>query len=239
MNRAAVLTYHNIGAPPKGAKLRGLYVRPRMFAFHMLWLAIAGFNVGTLDDMLAFSKGRGSRKRLVALTFDDGYADFYRNAYPVLKRCRFPAAIFVLSDPGLKENAWDAERLNMRKRLLSGNEIEELKRHDISFGCHTKTHPRLSTLSDRDIESEVSGSKGELEARLGRPVRFFCYPYGDFDQRVVAEVKQAGYAAAFTEKRGFVYSGDDPFALKRIPIRLNTHPLALIWKLHTNYEEHR
>lgn len=239
MNRAAVLTYHNIGAPPRGAKLRGLYVRPRMFAFHMLWLALAGFNVGRLDELLDFAKGQGGRKRLVSLTFDDGYADFYRNAYPVLKRCRFPAAIFLVSDPELKDNAWDAERLNIKKRLLSGREIEELKRHDVTFGCHTKSHPRLSSLSDREIRSEVSGSKDELEARLGRPVRFFCYPYGDFDQRVVAHVKQAGYAAAFSEKRGFVYRDDDLFTLKRIPIRLNTHPLALIWKLHTNYEERR
>lgn len=239
MNRAAVLTYHNIGAPPKGAKLRGLYVRPRMFAFHMLWLAIAGFNVGTLDDVLDFSKGRGSQKRLVALTFDDGYADFYRSAYPVLKRCRFPAAIFVLSDPELKENAWDAERLKIKKRLLTGPEMEELKKHGMSFGCHTKSHPHLSTLSGQEIESEVSGSKGELETRLGCPVKFFCYPYGDFDQRVIAQVKDAGYMAAFTEKRGFVYPDDDPFTLRRIPIRLNTHPLALIWKLHTNYEERR
>lgn len=239
-NRTAVLTYHNIGAPPKGARLKSLYVTPRMFAMHMLWLAVAGFRVGRLEDVLAFAKGEGNGdKKLVALTFDDGYEDFYLKAYPILRRCRFPATLFVLSDPEIKENVWDSGELRVKKKLLSGPEISELKNGGISFGCHTKSHPRLSRLSDDEIKREVSESKEELEARLGSPVKFFCYPYGDFDTRVTDQVREAGYLAAVSERRGFVHRGDDPFTLRRIPVRRNTHPLAFIYKLHTDYEERR
>ena len=100
--------YHNIGIPPKGVPLKSLYVTPRMFRFQMWYLKTAGFKVVSLQEILSFIKGNDSDERLVAITFDDGYQDFYDNAFPVLKTYKLPSTVFLVSDLVGKENIWDS-----------------------------------------------------------------------------------------------------------------------------------
>jgi peptidoglycan/xylan/chitin deacetylase (PgdA/CDA1 family) len=239
MSKAVVLMYHNIGIPPKEGKLRSLYVTPRMFRFQMWYLKTAGFRVVSLNDILSFTKGETSDERLVALTFDDGYQDFYDNAYPVLKMYGFPSTVFLVSDFVGKENLWDYQELNIRKRLLDWDAIIEMKDHHVVFGSHTRTHPFLSKLSTEMMEEELFGAKVALEKRLKLPVQFFCYPYGNYDERTVATVKKAGYLGAATMNRGLIHRGDEPFELRRSFIRLTTHPVLFLLKLHSSYEDRK
>ncbi len=228
--------YHNIGTPQEGAKMRGLYVSPGMFAFQMWYLKFAGFKVVSLREIIDFAKGNSTKGKMVALTFDDGYGDFYDNAWPVVRNYGYPSAVFLVSDLTGKENLWDSDELGIRKKLLDDTQIRELKEGGVTFGSHTKSHPFLTRLSEQDLGQEVGASKADLEKRLQSTVDFFCYPYGDMNEKVRNAVKDAGYVAAFTTCRGFVHKGDDAFALKRVPIKLNTHPLSFIVKLHTPYE---
>ena len=56
------------------------------------------YEFGTLDDVAEWLKaGGGSRKPLAAVTFDDGYADVYHHAWPILRRKGIPSAVFVVS----------------------------------------------------------------------------------------------------------------------------------------------
>ncbi|HAM52022.1 MAG TPA: polysaccharide deacetylase [Nitrospiraceae bacterium] len=240
MNKAIVLMYHNIGMPPKEGKLRSLYVTPRMFRFQMWYLKTAGFRVVSLNEILSFMRGSvSSDERLVALTFDDGYQDFYDNAYPVLKMYGFPSTVFLVSDFIGKENLWDYQELNIRKKLLDWEKIIEMRDHHVSFGSHTRTHPFLSKLSTAEMEEELFGAKATLEKRLNLPVQFFCYPYGNYDERAVAAVKKAGYLGATTMNRGLIHRGDEPFELRRSFIRFHTHPLLFMLKLHSTYEDRK
>ena len=241
--RASVLMYHNIGIPPKGAKLRGLYVRPRMFSFQMWYLKRAGFQVVSLDEMVRFAKEDSGKflkksggKRLVSLTFDDGYLDFFENAFPVLKKYGYPATVFVVSGSAGKYNGWDSDTLGVRKTLMDWDKIKLISKEGITIGAHTVSHPRLSALSGDGIVKEVSGSKAEIEERIGKPVDFFCYPYGDFNDEAVRQVRDSGFLGAVSVNRGFLYKGDDPFKIKRVPVWLNTWPLSFIYKLHSDYE---
>ncbi len=218
--------------------MRGLYVTPRMFAFQMRYLGIAGFKVVSLNEILSFAEGREAGK-IVAITFDDGYRDFYDNAWPVLKKYGYPSAVFLVSDLIGKENVWDSEELGTRKKLLDDDHIRELKEAGVTFGSHTRNHPFLTRLSEEELADEVGNSRARLERKLGSSVDFFCYPYGDMDDRVKSAVRAAGYFAAFTTERGFVHGGDDIFAIKRVPVKLNTHPLSFICKLHSEYETRR
>jgi len=237
--KVIVLMYHNIGIPPRGATLRSLYVSPRMFRFQMWYLKAAGFRVVSLREILAFTNGTRDDEKMVALTFDDGFHDFYENAYPVLKCYGYPSTVFLVSDLVGRENVWDSANLGVTKKLLDWDRIKELNDAGVTFGSHTKTHPFLTRLPDREIEDEVRGSKTALEERLGRPVEFFCYPYGDYDEKVLDAVKNAGYAGAITTKRGLIHRGDDAFSMRRSFIRLNTHPLSFLWKLHSRYEDRK
>ncbi len=237
-NMAIVLMYHNIAIPPSGDGLKSLYVTPGMFRFQMWYLKAGGFRVVPLGKIIDLINGKTCPDRLVALTFDDGYLDFYDNAYPVLKRYGYPSTVFLSSDFVGKENVWDcADGLGPRKKLLDWAEIVEMKDNGVVFGSHTKTHPFLTKLSQGEMADEVTGSKKVLEDRLDQSVRFFCYPYGDYNENVVAAVRDAGYLGAVTTKRGLVHVADDAFEMRRSFIRLNTHPLLFILKLHSRYED--
>jgi peptidoglycan/xylan/chitin deacetylase (PgdA/CDA1 family) len=236
MNRATVLMYHNIGIPPKEARLRGLYVKPRMFRFQMRYLKTAGFKVVTLKEIVDFIKGNDSKEKLVALTFDDGYQDFYENAYPVLKKYGYPSTVFLVSDMVGKKNLWDYEKLNIKKKLMDWDQIMELKEKNVIFGAHSKTHPYLTKISSEECEAEILGSKNVLEKKFGSPVDYFCYPYGDYNEGIARLVKSSNYHGAVTVQRGFVQKGDNPFEIRRVSVKLNTHPLSFLYKLHSNYE---
>jgi peptidoglycan/xylan/chitin deacetylase (PgdA/CDA1 family) len=239
VKRAAVLMYHNVAIPPRGAGMRGLYVTPRMFAFQMWYLRNAGFHVVSLEKILGFAEGKETSQRMVAVTFDDGYQDFYDNAWPVLRKYEYPSTVFLVADLIGTENSWDRDALKAGKKLLDSGRIRELEREGVTFGSHTKSHPFLTGLSAGELAEEISGSKSALEETLSAPVEFFCYPYGDRSTTVEEAVREAGYRAACTTDRGFVRRGDDPFTLKRVRVSLNTHPLSFIWKLHSDYETKR
>ncbi len=229
--------YHNIGIPPKEAKLRGLYVTPRMFRFQMWYLKQAGFQVVSLKEIVDFAKGGNARgKNLISLTFDDGYLDFCDNAFPVLKKYGYPATVFVVSGLAGRHNLWDADGLGVKKALMDWEKIRFLDENGITIGAHTQTHPKLGSIATDDAGREIFGSKAQIEKQTGGRVDFFCYPYGDFNGAAVQAVKEAGFLGAVSVGRGFVFRGDDPFTLKRIPVRLNTWPLSFICKLHSDYE---
>jgi peptidoglycan/xylan/chitin deacetylase (PgdA/CDA1 family) len=210
-----------------------------MFRFQMWYLRTVGFKVVSLHEILSFIKGNLSDERMVALTFDDGYSDFYDNAYPVLKMYRYPSTVFLVTDFIGKENLWDYQELNIRKRLLDWDQIIEMREHRVAIGSHTRKHPFMNKLSIGEIENELFGSKAALEERLNLPVEFFCYPYGHYDERAVATAKRAGYIGATTMNRGLIHRGDDPFEIRRSFIRLNTHPLLFMLKLHSDYEDRK
>jgi peptidoglycan/xylan/chitin deacetylase (PgdA/CDA1 family) len=239
VSRAAVLMYHNVATPPKGVAMRGLYVTPRMFAFQMWYLRNAGFEVVSLAKILGFAEGKETDRKMVAITFDDGYQDFSDNAWPVLRRYGYPSTVFLVADLIGTENSWDRDALKAGKKLLDADRIRKLKGEGVAFGSHTRSHPFLTRLSAVQLAREVDGSKAAIEEKLSAPVEFFCYPYGDRNKTVEDAVKAAGYRGACTTDRGFVQRGDDPFTLRRVRVSLNTHPFSFIWKLHSDYEMKR
>lgn len=103
---------------------------------------------------------------------------------------------------------------------LSWGQIEEMGRQRIEFFPHTLTHPILAHCDSQKIIREIEESKRRVEEKTGSPARIFCYPNGragDFDARVVAQLKQAGYEAAVTAEAGHDDSraAIDLFRLKR------------------------
>ncbi|MBF0555623.1 MAG: polysaccharide deacetylase family protein [Nitrospirae bacterium] len=235
MDRAIVLTYHNIGRPPKGARLPGLYVSPGAFHLQMRYLKAAGFTVVSLDGIVDFVNSQSHvnhPRRPVALTFDDGFQDFNDNAWPVLKALGFPVTVFVVTGRVGGENLWDCEYLNVRKKLLDWDAISRLKDEGVSFASHTMTHPSLTSLAGEALRGEIFGSKAALEEKSGMGVDYFCYPYGDYNEESAEMVKAAGYKAAFTTRKGCVFKGDNPYELNRISIKSTTGPLAFAYKLH-------
>lgn len=199
--------------------MRGLYVSPRMFSFQMWFLKAAGYRVVSLKKIIDFVRGAGTSGLLACLTFDDGYMNFYEKAFPVLKKYGYPSTVFMVSGLAGRSNLWDYEKNKKGgrgNRLLDWQKAVELSAGGVTFGAHTRTHPHLTSITAARMKEEILGSKRDIEDRIGRPVDFFSYPYGDYNEEVAGEVRAAGFLGATTTKRGFVLKGDDRFELKRM-----------------------
>jgi len=99
----------------------------------------------------------------------------------------------------------------------------------ITIGSHTLHHPILPTLDDATLEREVGESRRRLEAWLGRPVEWFCYPNGAHDARVRACVARHHPAAVSTEP-GVVRAGTDAMRIPRIGVEASVATSA--WRMH-------
>jgi peptidoglycan/xylan/chitin deacetylase (PgdA/CDA1 family) len=103
---------------------------------------------------------------------------------------------------------------------LTWDEIRALAKEGVEFGAHTRTHPILSRLPNRDrIREEIAGSKARLEEELRKPVMHFCYPNGtpdDYNAEVVDVVRECGFRTAVTAVPGINFADADPFLLRRL-----------------------
>jgi peptidoglycan/xylan/chitin deacetylase (PgdA/CDA1 family) len=209
-----VLMYHSLAEMPAGKK-NSLVVSAAAFEKQMRMLRQWKYSVLTLEQAAQQLRGRGPAYRPVAVTFDDGYEDNYTLAFPVLKKYRIPATIFLIyskiGTPG----------------YLNWDQIGEMKASGlIAFGSHTVTHRVLTLIPVEELEQEIAGSRRLLEEKLGQ-VKLFSYPVGKYNPEVRAAVIAAGYdAAVSTNPR---YRGNDNYALKRIKIAENAqNPLVFI-----------
>jgi len=205
-----ILSYHRFGAG-KGR----LSLTKRKFEEQMEYLQRNGFRVIPLKQLLAFLRGEVAiPRRSVVLTIDDGYRSVYDLAYPVLKKYKFPATIFIYSD------YIGNGGLNWRK--MAEMEASGL----ISFQAHSKTHDnltvRLASESMDDYKkrliNEVRMPAQLLSKRLKNSQLSFAYPFGAVNQQVVDELQRSGYEVGVTVDRGanpfFTY----PYALRRAMI---------------------
>lgn len=156
----------------------------------------------------------------IALTFDDGFLDFYENVYPILKEYEFTATVFLISDYVGKTSTWDYQK----KQHMSWDMIGEMSEHGIEFGSHGKTHVDLRSLDDKRLRVELVDSKQTIEDKTGKPVKHFSYPFGRYDNRVAKAVKETGYENAYTlstgdgeysERRHAAYLYDTPYSINR------------------------
>ena len=103
---------------------------------------------------------------------------------------------------------------------MDWDSLTDLADHGIEIGSHTKTHPHLTSLSDRELDAELRASRERLEDVLGIPCRFLAYPYGEHDGRVRAAARASGYDGAFA-----LPGRDKPrdvFALPRVGVWRHT-----------------
>jgi peptidoglycan/xylan/chitin deacetylase (PgdA/CDA1 family) len=166
------------------------------FAAQMRYLKVNGYRTITFDDLeQQLEAGEQPSRKQALITFDDGYIDTYKHAFPILQQHGFTATVFLVSSQVGGVNAWDCDRFE-RIPLVGMDEIREMQRAGISFGSHSVTHPRMRRLSPKEARREIVDSRAALQDMLGTPVRFFSFPYGDTNAALQEMVWEAGYLAA-------------------------------------------
>jgi len=209
-----VLMYHEV--VDTTATSSKLAVAPDVFADQMAYLSDSGFTAltgGALAAALA-DGGTALPERPVAVTFDDGYGDFYDHALPLLKQHGLTGTVFVTTGwVGFEDKA---------KRMLNWRELGELVECGIEVGAHTYRHPQLDQLPDKDLREELHGPKSQLEDKLGRPVPGLAYPFGYSNGKVRRAARETGYAYGYAVDNALTTSGADTFALPRLTVSQST-----------------
>jgi peptidoglycan/xylan/chitin deacetylase (PgdA/CDA1 family) len=213
-----ILAYHSVSTRRTDA----LAVRVEAFEEQMAWLRRQGYHALTLADLAA--RPSRERRRAVALTFDDGYADNHSCAFPILKRYGFVATVFVVTDHVGTDRlfSWDVPKVRNEAdrsayQALTWDQLGEMQDHGFEVGSHTCTHPELPAVSEERGREEVQRSRRDLETRLGRPIASFCYPRGKLDAAVLRMVERSGYRwGVVTAKRSGIPHG--PLTLRRVGI---------------------
>ena len=143
--------------------------------------------------------------KVVFLTFDDGYDDFYTQVLPILKKYRVKATLYVINNYIGRKGFLNRQQLNT---IIESGLVE--------VGAHTLDHSYLKTLSKKAALEEILASKQGLERELGVEVQTFAYPFGAYSADTVELVKQASFSAAVSVDPGIYQTKNDLFTLKRI-----------------------
>jgi peptidoglycan/xylan/chitin deacetylase (PgdA/CDA1 family) len=195
--RLPVLLYHHIG-PSRPGTFPQLTISPKTFERQVRWLARLGYVGIRPSDWLRFLHNRTDLpKKAFLITFDDGYADLAEYALPVLRRYRFGAGVFVVTGKLGGTNAWDEAKGSTPHQLMTADQIRYWATQGIEFGSHSRTHVDLTTITRRELNDEVLGSKNDLMNLLGSPVVSFAYPYGIIN-RDVYECVSGSFDLAFS-----------------------------------------
>ncbi|BBH20749.1 hypothetical protein Back11_20940 [Paenibacillus baekrokdamisoli] len=196
-----VLTYHSISDHSSSEYA----VTREKFEQQMAYLHSHGYRALTLAQFELYMKQQKPvDEKCVLLTFDDGYANNYDVAFPILKKYGYTATLFVITD-------W----VNS-KPYMKWTQIKELHQAGWDIMPHSRTHPHLPLETAAKQKDEILGSKKAIEHILHSKVDAFAYPYGHRSQMTVDLIHNNGYSYAFTFDDGLTSSGQNPYLLKRL-----------------------
>jgi peptidoglycan/xylan/chitin deacetylase (PgdA/CDA1 family) len=230
--RVAILSYHKIGPPAHGGWDTWYYISGEIFAGHLRLLRENGY---AFIDLPTFYKGLDDPAPLPAksalITFDDAYRNNLTVALPIMQRLGVPGVVFVPTKYIGGFNAWDAGN-EPDEPICNWDDLLALERGGVAVESHSVSHPAFSNLTPEQHEEELRQSKRDLEARLGRPVSFFAYPYGDAGNDVAfseATLRRLGYRAACLYGGGAAtLPGADRFRLPRLAMGPDSDLLAML-----------
>lgn len=200
-----ILMYHSLEIATDGNSLK---IPPAEFKEHMTWLKDNGYYTLTPDEAyLVLTENKKPAENIVWVTFDDGYANNYTEAYPILKELELKGTINYITSK-LEHPAYFHEP-----------ELKEMAASDtIAIESHTVSHLDLNSLDDTMIRSELAESKQWLDTQLNQETAVICYPAGRYDERVERIAEEVGYKMALTTEPGYASSKDGLFALKRVRV---------------------
>ena len=202
----------NIGTQPEAPRLE---VTLDYFANYLDTLRVKGIDFIGIGQVAERLKIR-SRKQFVCVTFDDGYLDTFEHAYPVLKEQQIPFCVYMTCDfyRGDARPHWNpkAEMMNVEQLVALANDPL------CTIGAHTCSHPHLSRLSFDEQRREIEDCKTDLEKIIGKSVRHFAYPYGDYNQETLQIVRDIGFETAVTTSGRSVRSDTQLLELDRVTL---------------------
>jgi peptidoglycan/xylan/chitin deacetylase (PgdA/CDA1 family) len=215
-----ILVYHVVNTQPaQSTGNPALYVPAAEFSSQMQALKAAGWHAVTLNQVAAYwARGTslGTGKPIV-ITFDNGYASHYVNAFPVLKGLGW-VGVENLPVTGLPPTDGGLSDTQVRALIAAGWELD-------TQGLTSST---LTGSDTTRLTSDLTTARQTLRSRYRVPVNWFAYPSGAYDDAVVAAVRAAGFVGATTISPGWAGPQADQYRLPRVEVVGGTTPAQLL-----------
>jgi peptidoglycan/xylan/chitin deacetylase (PgdA/CDA1 family) len=201
------------------ASLRGAKRRGNLFNIHKI-MRLLHFVRNDMCSVFQKSQAvKDDRSKYVVITFDDGFRDFYINAFPILQKYGFTATVFLptkyITDHSQKMDG---------KEHLSWDEVAELSRQGITFGSHTVGHFQLRDLDKASIKYEIEYSKQVMDSKTDGHTESFSYPFAfpeedkELTNYLTATLAAYGYKYGVSTRIGRASAADPIYFLKRLPV---------------------
>ena len=228
-----VLCYHRVLPEIAGAEPAAYSVTPEQFADQMSLLKREGFESLTLEEYFVASKGlRKLSPRSVVVTFDDGFADNYLVAWPIMRRLNMKMNLFVCSGlvagDGISAFADTENRALLSRehfpeywKPLSWEQLREMAAAGVSVGFHSHAHRNLGKMSQREIEADAKHGQLEFKKHLDQTPQFFAFPYGHYGSYSTAAIElltALGIRMFFSTELGRTPVNDSQLLVSRIVI---------------------
>lgn len=179
-----ILCYHNIDRSP--ARSNELWISTLQFEQHMQLLYDSGFHTvlpGQLYDH--YTKGTLLPSKPIMISFDDTHETHFSIAAPILEKYGFKGVFFIMSV------------CIGKKGYLAEQKIKALTDAGHAIELHTYDHPSVKKITGKQWVQQIDNPKKRLETITGKPVEYFAYPYGVWNEPAIVELKERGVKAAF------------------------------------------
>lgn len=216
---APILLYHHVDANPKGSRY---FVEPAMFDQQMQWLYDHGYKTITITQLIDVIKNGGQLpERPVVITFDDGDASIYNNAFPIMQKYGFVGVFYLITS------------YFGGTGIVTVDQVREMLNAGWEIGSHSVSHPDLSSHHEL-INTEMNDSRSKLESLFGVPVNTFAYPSGRVDEVVTNRAYKYGYLGAMGLGTSYTHTTGSLFYLSREEVRfeydMNQFIFLLPWQ---------
>jgi peptidoglycan/xylan/chitin deacetylase (PgdA/CDA1 family) len=213
LSKILILLYHRLLSKEENlskidSEDRVYLLKEEEFSKHLEYLHSEEWSTISVEQLLESLKNKTLfPERSLIISFDDGNQTDYDLAFTLLERFGFKATFFLTSD------------FIDRPGHLTRSQILQMSKGGMEFGSHGKTHRFLSTLSEKELRSELVESKTVLEDLIGKDISLLSLPGGYHSSEVIEMARDAGYKAIFTSRFDWNTEETDPFELRRMSLR--------------------
>jgi peptidoglycan/xylan/chitin deacetylase (PgdA/CDA1 family) len=183
-----VLCYHHIKdwTTKTSDRAKDYIVPVDAFKEQLKMLADSGYQTILPDQLYSYLVSNTPLPaKPVMLTFDDTDLEQYTVALPEMKKYGFKGVFFIMT-----------VSLN-RPNYMTKEQVKSLADEGHEIGSHTWDHRNVKLYQEADWVTQIDKPTKQLSAITGKPVRYFAYPFGLWNQQAVPELKKRGFIAAF------------------------------------------
>ena len=206
-----ILQYHHVATDtPKSTS-----VTPELFEAHLQFIEQNNFKVIAISELRNYlKKGSSIPDGTVIITFDDGYRSIYSEAFPRLKKRKWPFTVFINTQPHDEKNPL----------YIQWDQLREMAKHGATIANHSDSHPHMIRRGSQEDykaweqwrEQQIDFAEKRIKKEIGTSPKLFAYPFGEYDQELESMLERKGYLA-FGQQSGPVANTSNPQSIPRFP----------------------